>query len=382
MLTMPHSTLLVIGPDNTRQAALTAAFAPFGTTVVVDLEMPGFNRSALQDWAGKGAPEVNLILVTSLETIGRGHMQVALSAIPPELRAGVPVVFAMRGPSALEHIRATMSGASEIIDTRCSPEDIAARCHVLIELERDRRTLAAAGASEITLRGLLDAAGNGAPLDLEQTERTAGLMLDATRKDGVGRWMTTVAQFHDQTYRHSLLMAGITAGFMVALGVGTRDSRRMTSAAMVHDVGKALLPPALLDKPARLTEEEFTLVKKHPIWGYDMLRAQGETDPMLLSVTRHHHEMLDGSGYPDGLSASAISDHVRIATICDIFTALVEPRSYKVCLSAEDALVRLQDMGDKLDPDLLRIFETQFLPQVPSIPLKCPAEIPDTAISA
>ena len=98
----------------------------------------------------------------------------------------------------------------------------------------------------------------------------------------------------------------ISTGFAVAfaqhLGMREEDQRRLTRAALLHDVGKAFIPVAILDKPGTLTHEEMTEIRKHPRLGYDALAAQGSFPREMLDVVLHHHEFLDGSGYPDGLS--------------------------------------------------------------------------------
>lgn len=97
-------------------------------------------------------------------------------------------------------------------------------------------------------------------------------------------------------------------------------------------------------------------MRRHPQIGYDMLVAQGGFSPALLAAVLSHHEMLDGSGYPQGLRADAISDPVRIVTICDVYAALIERRSYKPPMAPAEAFAALVGMGGKLDVDLLRAF--------------------------
>ena len=102
------------------------------------------------------------------------------------------------------------------------------------------------------------------------------------------------------------------------------DVERLYLAAMFHDIGKAKIPLAILDKPGRLDPDERALVESHPAAGYDVLKSNAGISPEILDAVRHHHEYLDGSGYPDGLCAESISDLVRILTISDIFAALIE----------------------------------------------------------
>jgi len=97
-------------------------------------------------------------------------------------------------------------------------------------------------------------------------------------------------------------------------------------------------------------------MRTHPAAGFELLRDGGECDPVTLDAVRHHHEMLDGSGYPDGLRGPEIGDLVRLLTICDIYAALTERRAYKPPLPAEDALAILAGMGGKLEIRLVAAF--------------------------
>jgi len=125
---------------------------------------------------------------------------------------------------------------------------------------------------------------------------------------------------------------------------------------MLHDIGKARIPLAILEKPGRLDDDEITVMRKHPQYGLDALGTMSGLPSEMLDMVVHHHELLDGSGYPHGLSGKEISDLVRIMTISDIFGALIERRSYKPPLSGESAYQILIDMGPKLDVDLVKAF--------------------------
>ena len=134
------------------------------------------------------------------------------------------------------------------------------------------------------------------------------------------------------------------------------DQQRLTRSALLHDIGKAQIPRAILQKPSRLTEGEMAIMRTHPSLGQLVLQRGGTFPEEVLSVARHHHEYLDGSGYPAGLRGAAIPDAVRIITICDIFGALIERRAYRAPMDPMHALQVLADMNDKLDGDLVRAF--------------------------
>jgi putative nucleotidyltransferase with HDIG domain len=206
------------------------------------------------------------------------------------------------------------------------------------------------------LGGLFRAAQDGRAPSLALVERGLDPVLEAMETGGLSRWLDTVWAYDDATYQHCLLVAGYAANFAQRLGFSRFDQRRLTRAALVHDVGKAKIPYAILNKAGPLDEGETAVMRTHAAVGFDLLKEGGECDPATLDAVRHHHEMLDGSGYPDALAAPEISDLVRLLTICDIYAALTEKRPYKPLLPAESALRILDEMRGKLEPGLVAAF--------------------------
>ncbi|WP_238231707.1 MULTISPECIES: HD-GYP domain-containing protein [Methylobacterium] len=193
-------------------------------------------------------------------------------------------------------------------------------------------------------------------IDMEEVERGLDPVMDAVKDGGLTGWLEVVRMHDDITFQHCLLVAGLTAGFARSLRLSGGDSQRMVRAALVHDVGKSRIPAAILNKPGRLDPDERTVMRTHAAIGHEILLASGSCDAITLAVTRHHHEMLDGSGYPDGLSGSAIGDPVRLLTICDIYAALIERRPYKAPMPESEALRVLQSMEGKLEAGLVDAF--------------------------
>ena len=113
---------------------------------------------------------------------------------------------------------------------------------------------------------------------------------------------------------------------------------------------------AILDKPGKLSDEELSVMRKHPRLGYEALAAEGGFPPEMLDVVLHHHELLDGTGYPHGLRGDQISDIVRLLTIVDIHAALVEKRAYRLPFTHAEAFTTMERMDGKLDPHLLHAF--------------------------
>jgi putative nucleotidyltransferase with HDIG domain len=197
----------------------------------------------------------------------------------------------------------------------------------------------------------------GQPLDVDGTRQAGRQIADRITQHGLSEWLTTVRRHHEGTYQHCLLVTGVAIDFGLSLGVGRADLERLYTAAMFHDIGKARIPLAILDKPGRLDPEERAMIETHPAAGYDFLKDHEKITPEILDAVRHHHEYLDGSGYPDALCGESINDIVRILTISDIFAALIEHRHYKPTMPRVEAYNILCGMTGKLEKALVASFK-------------------------
>ena len=196
----------------------------------------------------------------------------------------------------------------------------------------------------------------GMPLTFGDVMEAEGRILRAIKQTSLRQWLETVGRHHTDSYRHCLFVTGFAVAFAQHLGMREDDQRRLARAALLHDVGKAFVPVAILDKPGKLTDEETRVMRMHPRLGYDVLAAEGGFPPEMLDVVLHHHELLDGSGYPNGLPGDRISDIVRLTTIVDIHAALVERRAYREPFTHAQAFAIMEQMGGKLDRHLLQAF--------------------------
>jgi HD-GYP domain-containing protein (c-di-GMP phosphodiesterase class II) len=196
----------------------------------------------------------------------------------------------------------------------------------------------------------------GVPLTFADITAAENKIIKAIKQTSLREWLTTIGRHHTDSYRHCLFVTGFAVGFAQHLGMREDDQRRLVRAALLHDVGKAFIPVAILDKPGTLTDEELTAIRRHPRLGYDTLAAEGSFPPEMLDVVLHHHELLDGTGYPNGLRGNQISDIVRLTTIVDIYAALVEKRAYRQPFTHAKAFAIMEQMGDKLDQHLLKAF--------------------------
>jgi putative nucleotidyltransferase with HDIG domain len=196
---------------------------------------------------------------------------------------------------------------------------------------------------------------SGEPMTPALAETGTQLVAQAVHEAGIRDWVRAVQHFDDVTHQHILLVAGLSAAFALSLGLNAHDRHHLAKAALLHDVGKTKIPAAILNKPGRLDPDELRIMRTHPGIGHAMLAGAG-FDEATLAVVRWHHEMLDGSGYPDGLRAAQIPDLVRLVTISDIYAALIERRPYKAAMSEAAALGIIESMTGRLDGDLVRAF--------------------------
>lgn len=214
----------------------------------------------------------------------------------------------------------------------------------------------ASSAGAAAMASMFEAVATGTAIDIKGARDAGHKIAERVAEKGISDWLTTVRRHHEGTFQHCLLVTGVAVDFGLTLGLPKRDMERLYTAAMFHDLGKATIPLAVLDKPGRLDPQERAIIETHPVLGYDALKNNKEISPEILDAVRHHHEFLDGSGYPDALCAESICDVVRILTISDIFAALIEDRRYKAPLPRDQAYDILCGMHGKLEKVLVAAF--------------------------
>lgn len=161
----------------------------------------------------------------------------------------------------------------------------------------------------------------------------------------------------EYTYVHSVAVSAL----MINLGreIGGFDGptlRNMGVAGLLHDVGKMAMPEAVLGKPGDLTNEEYSIMKTHPERGHALLRRSRDVPDMALDVCLHHHERVNGTGYPERLKGGQITLFSRMGAICDVYDALTSNRPYKVAWGANKALKTMFSWRGHFDTDILTAF--------------------------
>jgi HD-GYP domain-containing protein (c-di-GMP phosphodiesterase class II) len=162
--------------------------------------------------------------------------------------------------------------------------------------------------------------------------------------------------------RHHRAVAALSGSLARHIGVRDEQLHAVVRAAELHDVGKVLVPDAILNKPAELSEDELALMRRHALAGWLILRESAESD-LVAALVRSSHERWDGLGYPDGLAGESIPLGARIITICDAYDAMTHERPYRTARSGAEALAELrQGAGVRYDPTLVAVFLTAVAP--------------------
>lgn len=158
------------------------------------------------------------------------------------------------------------------------------------------------------------------------------------------------------TYRHSLNVSMYYLTLAMGLPYTEEELADLVLGALLHDVGKMRVGVAILNKPGKLTDEEFARIKRHPEWGLDILAGE-KLSPAARGIVRNHHERLDGRGYPDGLKGDEVGVNARVAAVCDVYDALTTVRSYKQKMNFSSAVdILVQGSGTQFDPAFVHLF--------------------------
>ncbi|MBI3368812.1 MAG: HD-GYP domain-containing protein [Burkholderiales bacterium] len=160
----------------------------------------------------------------------------------------------------------------------------------------------------------------------------------------------------DYTYMHSVAVCALMVALGRGLGLDDALCREAGLAGLLHDMGKAGLPEQILAKPGKLTDDEFALVRQHPVLGHRMLAEAGGVAEGAMDVCLHHHERPDGRGYPHGLSGDALSQLARMGAVCDVYDAITSVRPYKPGWDPAESIARMASWKGQFDEAIFKVF--------------------------
>ncbi|MDZ4315511.1 MAG: HD-GYP domain-containing protein [Azonexus sp.] len=160
----------------------------------------------------------------------------------------------------------------------------------------------------------------------------------------------------DYTYMHSVAVCALMIALARKLGLDEQQTRDAGMAGLLHDLGKAMIPLEILNKPGKLTDAEFTLVKTHPEEGYKLLLNGVGISEITKDVCLHHHEKIDGGGYPQGLNGETMSLYAKMGAVCDVYDAITSNRPYKAGWCPAESIKRMAEWKGHFDPVVFQAF--------------------------
>ena len=210
------------------------------------------------------------------------------------------------------------------------------------------------------------------PDSKEATQATTSIateLLNAINSnDAIALDISALKTSDEYTFKHSV--DGATIAMIVAKQQGFSDPEihEIGVCGLLHDIGKTKVPLEILNKPGRLDDQEFTIMKQHSVYGYHMVKDRNEFSTAVCLGVLQHHEKINGSGYPMGVDDSKISPYARVLAVADIYDALVTERPYKAAYSQRDAVEMIMSMTMELDINAMKSFlESMILYPVDSI---------------
>ncbi len=175
-----------------------------------------------------------------------------------------------------------------------------------------------------------------------ETRNAVTRLIDTIAADPkTSQWMRILSEQDATLGRHAMNTTTLAVGFAGALGWDTALKAAVGEGAMLHDIGMAKIPKQIRDKPGKLSKDEFNLIKLHPGYAATKLESNAGLDPRVLEIVRHHHERLDGSGYPDGLKDDMIPEYVQLVSICDVYDSYITDQCYREKFTSSAAMAHI-----------------------------------------
>jgi putative nucleotidyltransferase with HDIG domain len=293
-----------------------------------------------------------LVVTASLRRLGN---ITALRQLAARFPAATCRIFVIERSEQALVVQAYALGATDVIFAPFQANTLLAKLPRIGQSAISARSSAVMNCASAFQAIFAEMATDGRRLDLQRACDATRQIIDCVSNFGLTAWLDDVRRHHEGTFQHCLLVAGIAVDFGISLQFSGADLLNVGLAATLHDVGKARISLAILDKPGRLEPKERAQIEQHPSLGYESIKSL-ELSADVADAVLHHHEFLDGSGYPDHLTAAAIPDITRMITVADIFAALIEQRSYAAAMPRPQAYDVLEDMAGKLERPLVRAF--------------------------
>lgn len=346
---MPVFDVAVMGDTSFRINEVTRAVGPVASLKLLNISSPP------RELAFRTRLDVVNIDTRSPQSIG--HYRRIVDALPQGQKARI---FAVDPHNHRDVTQVYALGATEIVNTPIQGDQLTSRIARNLASHSVAPPLSAhpdevVAYTGAVLREMMVSVRFDQNVPLKTFHKVGDALVESISGASLSDWIATVRRFHAQTFEHCLTVTAVAVGFGLSIGLSRADLNRIALCGMAHDVGKSFIPVEILEKPGKLSDQERLIIETHPMLGHRALQKSG-AEGDVLDATLHHHEYLDGSGYPNGLIAGQVSDMARIITIADIFGALIERRAYKAPIPPLKAYEILEAMGPRLDQPLVKAF--------------------------
>ncbi|WP_082567403.1 HD-GYP domain-containing protein [Pelomonas sp. Root1217] len=227
---------------------------------------------------------------------------------------------------------------------------------VSMESELDRATQVL-GRAKVAVMALFNEARLGKAIDSEVCLPIVDEVTSSLARNPSA--FLSLARLKDKdtyTYMHSVAVCGLMVSLGRQMGLSDAEVREAGLAGLLHDVGKMQMPMEVLNKPGALTDAEFNVMRGHPERGFDLLKDGAKVPASALDVCLHHHEKMDGTGYPHKLAGDRISQFARMGAVCDVYDAITSTRPYKNAWDPAGSLQRMSQWKGQFDPAIFQAF--------------------------
>jgi HD-GYP domain-containing protein (c-di-GMP phosphodiesterase class II) len=309
-----------------------------------------------------------LVLVGESVPPGSGYDFVRRLRDEPDL-IDVPVVMVVGKDDPSNRIAVVRCGANDHLVKPYRRSALIRTISNLLNRDVERRWDALPPLQHDALKGTVevfnsisDVIDKGEPIAYQTVSDACSPLVEAVNKSDFKGILLGVRDHDNYSYAHSMRVATLLSLFGFTIRLPPGEQVILASGGLLHDVGKMSIPHEVLNKPGRLTPEEFGVMKGHVTASADYLRCCPDIPKGIITIAEQHHEKLDGTGYPHGLAGSQLNELARMASIVDVFSALTDRRVYRPPMDAEKALgIMVDEMGRHLDQGLLALFRQMLL---------------------
>lgn len=268
---------------------------------------------------------------------------------------GLDVAEAASAPPSETRAETEQRVERELVESLVQPTVLVPRVELASEV---KRAAALCGKAKGEVTAMFSEARMGKAVSPEKLEPLVEEISNSVQRNpGALVSLARLKSADDYTFMHSVAVCGLMIALARQLGLEQAQIREAGMAGLIHDLGKAMVPLEILNKPGKLTDDEFDRMKQHPRYGYDMLMEGAGVGEIPLDVCLHHHEKVDGSGYPDRLDSETISLFAKMGAVCDVYDAITSDRPYKAGWDPAVAIRKMNEWSNgHFDPRVFQAF--------------------------